>query len=207
MPLPRDAGRDAGSVPHRQDNGTKSLPDALLSSRLKVCFSPCGNVHMSPEPKGHDAKFWASGVGAAGGIGVQMAEAPGRAFGKRSFRSRLASPPVFLSHSSPQTSVPVSDERTRSFLDASDNTSHIFHQGRGRSSAPSVKELSALYLSQTVAAVAHTGSPAQPVSIACHRPPPRKSPAASQQCHATASGCKRVRENVSAFVKEKRNTD
>ncbi|KAM7123663.1 xin actin-binding repeat-containing protein 1 [Ciconia maguari] len=53
-------------------------------------------------------------------------------------------------------------ERTRSFLDISDNTSHILHQGRGRSSAPSVKELSALYLSQTAAAA---GSPAQPSTV------------------------------------------
>ncbi|XP_030368703.1 uncharacterized protein LOC115619882 isoform X2 [Strigops habroptila] len=56
-------------------------------------------------------------------------------------------------------------ERTRSFLDTPDNTSHILHQGRGRSSAPSVKELLALYLSQTAAAAAHAGSPAQPSTV------------------------------------------
>lgn len=106
-----------------------------------------------------------------------------------------------LAHSSPRTSVPVSDERTRSFLDTSDNTSHILHQGRGRSSAPSVKELTALYLSQTAAAAAHAGSPTQPVSTARRRrPPPHKSPAASQQCPVPASGCKRVRENTSGFI-------
>ncbi|PKU35857.1 xin actin-binding repeat-containing protein 1 [Limosa lapponica baueri] len=54
-------------------------------------------------------------------------------------------------------------ERTRSFLDISDNTSRILRQGRGRSSAPSVKELSALYLSQTAAA-ADAGSPPQPMA-------------------------------------------
>ncbi|XP_071416589.1 uncharacterized protein [Pithys albifrons albifrons] len=54
-------------------------------------------------------------------------------------------------------------DRTRSFLDTSDNTIHILQQGRGRSSAPSVKELSALYLSQTAAADA--GSPAQPTTV------------------------------------------
>ncbi|XP_071661451.1 xin actin-binding repeat-containing protein 1 isoform X2 [Patagioenas fasciata] len=53
-------------------------------------------------------------------------------------------------------------ERTRSFLDTSDNTGRIPHQGRGRSSARSVKELSARYLSQTAAAAAHAGGPAQP---------------------------------------------
>ncbi|XP_075602850.1 xin actin-binding repeat-containing protein 1 isoform X3 [Balearica regulorum gibbericeps] len=56
-------------------------------------------------------------------------------------------------------------ERTRSFLDISDNTSRILHQGQGRFSAPSVKELSALYLSQTAAAAAHASSPAQPSTV------------------------------------------
>ncbi|XP_068002034.1 xin actin-binding repeat-containing protein 1 [Melanerpes formicivorus] len=81
-----------------------------------------------------------------------------------------------LSHDRQATSSSVPDtaddsatgrsyERTQSFLDLSDNTNHILHQGRGRSSAPSVKELSALYLSQTAAAAAHTSSPAQPSTV------------------------------------------
>lgn len=105
-----------------------------------------------------------------------------------------------LVHSSQQTSVSVSDERTQSFLDLSNNTSHILHQGRGRSSAPSVKELSALYLSQTAAAAAHTSSPAQPVSVAFCPPPPHKPSVASEQCPVPASGCKWVRESLSGFI-------
>ncbi|RMC04719.1 hypothetical protein DUI87_17889 [Hirundo rustica rustica] len=56
------------------------------------------------------------------------------------------------------------DDQARSFLDPSGNTSHTLQQGRGRSCAPSVKELSALYLSQTAAAAG--ASPAQPMSEA-----------------------------------------
>ncbi|XP_062477366.1 xin actin-binding repeat-containing protein 1 isoform X1 [Pezoporus occidentalis] len=56
-------------------------------------------------------------------------------------------------------------ERTWSFLGTPDNTSRVLHQGRGRSSAPSVKELSALYLSQTAAAAAHTDSPREPSTV------------------------------------------
>ncbi|XP_071590738.1 xin actin-binding repeat-containing protein 1 isoform X2 [Heliangelus exortis] len=63
----------------------------------------------------------------------------------------------------PDSAMGRSYERTRSFLDISDKRSHILHQGGGRSSAPSVKELSALYLSQTAAADA--GSPAQPITV------------------------------------------
>ncbi|XP_075778967.1 xin actin-binding repeat-containing protein 1 [Pelodiscus sinensis] len=46
-------------------------------------------------------------------------------------------------------------ERTRSDLDI---TRHILLQGPGKPSSPSVKERSALYLCQTAAAAAHTGS-------------------------------------------------
>ncbi|XP_066170957.1 uncharacterized protein [Sylvia atricapilla] len=51
-------------------------------------------------------------------------------------------------------------DQARSFLDPSSNTSHTLQQGRGRFCAPSVKELSALYLSQTAAAAG--ASSAQP---------------------------------------------
>ncbi|XP_065601050.1 xin actin-binding repeat-containing protein 1 isoform X1 [Cyrtonyx montezumae] len=51
-----------------------------------------------------------------------------------------------------------SDERTQSFLDVSGSTRHLLHQGRGRSSSLSVKELSARYLSQAAAAAAHSST-------------------------------------------------
>uniref|UniRef100_A0A8C0ZAM1 Xin actin binding repeat containing 1 n=7 Tax=Passeriformes TaxID=9126 RepID=A0A8C0ZAM1_CYACU len=54
-------------------------------------------------------------------------------------------------------------DRARSFLDPSGSTSHTLQQGRGRCSVPSVKELSALYLSQTAAAA--DASPAQPSTV------------------------------------------
>ncbi|XP_039236691.1 uncharacterized protein LOC113994413 isoform X2 [Pipra filicauda] len=73
----------------------------------------------------------------------------------------ISSVPGTAGDSAPGTSY----DRTRSFLDTSDDTIHILHQGRGRSSAPSVKELSALYLSQTAAAAADAGSPAQPSAV------------------------------------------
>ncbi|XP_064361774.1 xin actin-binding repeat-containing protein 1 isoform X2 [Dromaius novaehollandiae] len=56
-------------------------------------------------------------------------------------------------------------EKTRLSLDVADDTSRILHRGRGRSSAPSVKELSALYLSQAAAAAAPANSPPRPSTV------------------------------------------
>lgn len=67
---------------------------------------------------------------------------------------------------SPHMSVPVPDDRARSFLDPAGSTRHTAQRGRGRLCAPSVKELSALYLSQTAAAA--DASSAQPVRTQSH---------------------------------------
>ncbi|XP_063180407.1 xin actin-binding repeat-containing protein 1 isoform X1 [Chroicocephalus ridibundus] len=79
-------------------------------------------------------------------------------------------------------------ERTRSFLDVSDNTSCILRQGRGRSSAPSVKALSALYLSQTAAAAAaYAGSPTQPSTVKDNSARPPHSQKRSKMAEAQKS--------------------
>lgn len=163
----------AGSVPHWQDGEIRSLPSVLLSPRIKVQFS-CekgGNVHIfSLIQEGTMLAFRGPGWGLLGELMCRCWRHLAEPLVSDAHGPSIAS----LAHSSPCTSVPVSDERTRSFLDTPDNSSHILHKGRGRSSAPSVKELSALYLSQTAAAAAHTGSSTELVSTThhCRHPAP-----------------------------------
>lgn len=69
MALSRDGRMGAGSVAQQQDGGIRSLPDVLLSSRLKVCFSPerGGNVHVfSLNQKGTMLSFGGPGWGLPG---------------------------------------------------------------------------------------------------------------------------------------------
>ncbi|XP_075562273.1 xin actin-binding repeat-containing protein 1 isoform X1 [Pelecanus crispus] len=90
-------------------------------------------------------------------------------------------------------------ERTRSFLDISDNTSHILHQGRGRSSAASVKELLALYLSQTAAAAAHAGSPPQPSTVkdnSIHSPHRQKKSKMSEAQKSSKVAIKKMEDDL-----------
>ncbi|XP_027551275.1 xin actin-binding repeat-containing protein 1 isoform X2 [Neopelma chrysocephalum] len=93
----------------------------------------------------------------------------------------------------------TSYDRTRSFLDTSDNTIHILHQGRGRSSAPSVKELSALYLSQTAAAAADAGSPAQPSAVkdnSIHSPHRQKKSKMSEAQKSSKVATKKMEDDL-----------
>ncbi|XP_027516467.1 xin actin-binding repeat-containing protein 1 isoform X2 [Corapipo altera] len=115
-----------------------------------------------------------------------------------------------LSHERPMiiSSVPgtasdsalgTSYDRTRSFLDTSDNAIHILHQGRGRSSAPSVKELSALYLSQTAAAAADAGSPAQPSAVkdnSIHSPHRQKKSKMSEAQKSSKVATKKMEDDL-----------
>ncbi|KAM9302631.1 xin actin-binding repeat-containing protein 1 [Morus bassanus] len=90
-------------------------------------------------------------------------------------------------------------ERTQSFLDIADNTTHILHQGRGRSSVQSVKELSALYLSQTAAAAAHAGSPAQPSTVknnSIHSPNRQKKSKMSEAQKSSKVAIKKMEDDL-----------
>lgn len=104
------------------------------------------------------------------------------------------------------SSVPVSDDRARSFLAPSGSTSRILQQGRGRCCVPSVKELSALYLSQTAAAAAAAdASPAQPVRTGSPPSPGHQQhPSNVLSKMSLQSGRERVRENVPGFKNVKK---
>ncbi|XP_068790269.1 xin actin-binding repeat-containing protein 1 [Struthio camelus] len=90
-------------------------------------------------------------------------------------------------------------ERTRAFLDVPDDTSHILHRRRGRSSAPSVKELSALYLSQAAAA-APAGSPPQPTTVkdsSIHSPDSQKTGKMAEVQKSSKVAIKKMEEDLS----------
>lgn len=150
MALPRDAGTGA-------------------SGHCQTCHSHTGSTSTSAVKEKGMSMFFSlnqkSVMLSSGGCGGTQCVVP-EAVDSNALPS--------VARGSLHSSVPVSDDRARSFLAPSGSTSRILQQGRGRCCVPSVKELSALYLSQTAAAAAAAAadaSPAQPVRTGSPPPP------------------------------------
>uniref|UniRef100_A0A803W4Y9 Xin actin binding repeat containing 1 n=1 Tax=Ficedula albicollis TaxID=59894 RepID=A0A803W4Y9_FICAL len=99
---------------------------------------------------------------------------------------------------SPHTSVPLPDDRARSFLDPAGSTGLTAQRGGGRLCAPSVKELSALFLPQTAAAAA-VASPAQPSTVkdnSIHSPHRQKKSKMSEAQKSSKVAIKKMEDDL-----------